>query len=379
MSLFPDSPEAIALRMNGQFDGRSAILPSPVIQNHAAFLSYGNDGVLNCVWFGGSLEGKSDISIYRSRLTEHGWDSAEKISFDTQRSEQNPILFHPDSQRSLLFHTSQPGGNQDECVVRMRQIGEEPIDLDLPRGTFVRAVPIIRESDGAWLLPLFHCTPTAGAKWTGRHDTASVAISSDQGLSWRIVAVPESVGCVHMTIVPVTSTYFVAFFRRRQSDFIYRTESFDGGESWTVPKPTVLPNNNSSIAAVRLTDGRIAVCCNPINKDMSNDRRESLYDELGQDSRPDAQGGCDVVWGVPRAPLIVAVSEDHGVTFPVQVVVANSDGRCLSNNSIDGENHELSYPSIAENPEGGLDVVFTLYRRAIAHVRLSPSQIGVKS
>lgn len=378
MSLFPSTPDAIAAKMDGAFDGRSAILPSPVIQNHAAFLSYGSDGVLNCVWFGGSLEGKSDISIYRSQLTGAGWSEAQQISFDTERSEQNPILFYPGDGRALLLHTAQPGGNQDECVVRMRQVGETPVDLDLPRGTFVRAMPIIRERDGAWLLPLFHCTPKDGAKWTGRHDTASVAISKDEGKSWDLVTVPESVGCVHMTIVPVTDSHYVAFFRRRQSDFVYRTESVDAGDSWSVPEPTVLPNNNSSIAAIKLSDGRIAICCNPINKDMTNDRRESLYDELGNDSRPDADGGCDVVWGVPRAPLIVAVSEDLGRSFPVQIVVSNSDGRCLSNNSINGENHELSYPAIAENAEGGLDVAFTLYRRAIAHVRLTPGQIGAK-
>lgn len=378
MSLFPNSPDAIAAQMDGTFDGRSAILPSPVVQNHAAFLSYAPDGVLNCVWFGGSLEGKSDISIYRSRLMGQRWSEAEQLSFDSQRSEQNPVLFHPNGQRTLLLHTAQPGGNQDECVVRMRELGAEPVDLDLPKGTFVRAVPIIRKSDGAWLLPLFHCTPKVGAKWTGRHDTASVAISTDEGEHWRLVAVPGSIGCVHMTIVPVTDTHYLAFFRRRQSDFVYRTESLDGGESWSVPQPTPLPNNNSSIAAIKLSDGRIAICCNPMNKDMSNDRRESLYDELGQDARPDADGGCDVVWGVPRAPLIVAVSEDLGRSFPVQVVVANSDGRCLSNNSIDGENHELSYPAMAESAEGGVDVAFTLHRRAIAHVRLSPAQIVAK-
>ncbi|MEZ5476499.1 MAG: exo-alpha-sialidase [Thiolinea sp.] len=379
MSLFPSAPDAIALRMDGCFDGKVALLPSPAIQNHAAFLSHDHAGNLECVWFGGSLEGKSDICVYRSCLKNSQWTEAEQLSFDETRSEQNPIVFRPDEKRSLLIHTAQPGGKQDECVARMRDIGQQAHDLSLPLGTFVRATPMIRPADQAWLLPLFHCTPQAGAKWTGRHDTASVAISVDQGATWRVVAVPGSVGCVHMTLVPKTATHYLAFFRRRQADFIYRSESLDAGESWSEPVPTVLPNNNSSIAAIRLSDGRLAICCNPINKDMSNDRRTSLYDELGDDSRPDADGGCQVVWGVPRAPLIVAVSEDEGSSFPVQILVANSDGRCLSNNSIDGENHELSYPAIAENSEGGLDVAFTLHRRAIAHVRLSPEQIGVKT
>ena len=46
------------------------------------------------------------------------------------------------------------------------------------------------------------------------------------------------------------------------------------------PVATDLPNNNSSIAAIRLADGRIAVIGNPVNAAMSPDRRASLYDCL---------------------------------------------------------------------------------------------------
>lgn len=391
MTELPRTPETIAARMDGrpmapatgQPLGQAAILPSPMIQNHAAFLAPGPNG-LDCVWFGGSLEGKADICIWLSRLGPEGWSPAERLTDDPDRSEQNPILFRTPDGRVLLIHTAQPGGDQDRCVVRMRAIddvrmralGQPPVDLPFPPGTFVRGAPHVR-ADGAWLLPLFHCTAAPGARWTGRHDTASVAITEDGGRTWRVVAMPGSTGCVHMTIVPGKDR-LLAFFRRRQADFVYRTESRDDGESWSVPEPTPLPNNNSSIAAIRLSDGRIAIACNPVNAAMSPDRRESLYDELGDDDRPEASGGCTPVWGVPRAPLVVAFSSDDGASFPHQIVVATSGGTCLSNNSIDGRNQELSYPALAESPGGGLDVAFTLHRRAIAHVRLTPSEIEAR-
>lgn len=45
-----------------------ADLPSPCVQNHAANLMLLPDGTLGCVWFGGTMEGKSDISVFMSRL-----------------------------------------------------------------------------------------------------------------------------------------------------------------------------------------------------------------------------------------------------------------------------------------------------------------------
>jgi predicted neuraminidase len=166
---------------------------------------------------------------------------------------------------------------------------------------------------------------------------------------------------------------YTAFFRRRQADFVHRTVSTDGGESWSVPEPTDVPNNNSSIGVIRLADGRIAMACNPVNARMHPDaRRSGLYDELGEeDRRPQAGGGCDPVWGVPRAPMMLCLSTDEGCTFPHRITVEDGDGACLSNDSLDGRNHELSYPSLLEAADGSIDLVYTCHRRAIRHVRLS--------
>ena len=51
----------------------------------------------------------------------------------------------------------------------------------------------------------------------------------------------------------------VAFMRSRAADFIYCSKSFDYGDTWSEAAPTVLPNNNSSISAIRLQSGRIAI------------------------------------------------------------------------------------------------------------------------
>lgn len=376
-------PEQIADAMDGRLHqvepGRKeAFLPSPCIQNHAAFLSDAADG-LHCLWFGGSLEGKADISIHRASLKDGVWTGGDAVTDDAERSEQNPVEFDAPDGRRLLFHTAQAGGNQDSCTVRMRELGQTPHDLPLPGGTFVRGPVHIRQ-DGAWMLPLFRCVPRPGQKWTGSHDTAALAISHDNGSTWREIEVPGSIGCVHMTLVPLGGTRWAAFFRRRQADFVHRTDSEDDGESWTVPQPTDVPNNNSSISVIRLQDGRIAMACNPTNTAAHpGQRRESLYDELGEaDDRPNATGGCNPTWGVPRAPMTLCFSDDEGRSFPRRITIEDGTGACLANNSEDGSNEEMSYPSLIEAADGTLHLAYTYHRRAIKHVALSPDWHGFR-
>ncbi|MBB4953566.1 putative neuraminidase [Agrobacterium vitis] len=385
------SPDDIAQAMTGTITAvtanrHEAILPSPMVQNHASFLHWLGDGSLVCAWFGGTLEGKSDISIFASVLTPDAecWGPAQQLSFDNAHSEQNPVLFTAPDGRLWLFHTSQPSGNQDECQIRMVEINrnaDHPTQLvaegchylDLPRGCFIRA-PLVVRDDGAWLLPIFRCIQRPGQKWNGSHDLAAMGVSLDGGKTWQLEELAQSTGCVHMSPVALGDTQHIALFRRRQADFVYRTESVDGGRTWSQPQPTDVPNNNSSIAAIRLGNGRVAMICNPVNAAQSSDRRASLYDELGvEDDRPDADptGGCVPVWGVPRAPVSLCLSDDGGLTFPIRLMVEDGPGTCLSNDSTDGRNQEMSYPWLLEGADGSLHITYTYHRRAIKYVRLA--------
>jgi predicted neuraminidase len=75
---------------------------------------------------------------------------------------------------------------------------------------------------------------------------------------------------------------------------------------------------------------------------------------------------------VPRAPLTLCFSTDGGRSFPERHVVEDGPGTCLSNNALDGNNRELSYPAMVEAPDGTLHLAFTFHRRAIKHVALAP-------
>jgi predicted neuraminidase len=387
-------PEAVPALMTGEIVANSsekgradAYLPSPCIQNHAANLAFLPDGTLTCVWFGGTMEGLGDISIYMSRLTPDAtvWSQPEQMSDDPAKSEQNPLIFTASDKEVWLLYTSQTSGNQDGSVVKCRisedggrTFGEVRVLCDIP-GTFVRQ-PITINNAGSWLLPVFRCMGLPGERWTGDVDTAGLLISRDQGKSWTMTEVPDSIGAVHMNIVPIDDDSLVAFYRNRFAESVLFSRSSDGGEHWSAPQPIDLPNNNSSIQATKLKNGMIAMVYNHSNASTSDARRRSLYDEIEGDEEikvapAQAAERRKAVWGVPRAPLSLAFSNDGGASFPRRIDLDTGDGYCLSNNSKDSMNREFSYPSIVQGPDGAMHIAYTYYRRAIKYVRLSTGAI----
>lgn len=361
-------------------DRTEAMLPSPCVQNHAANLCWLPDGTLACVWFGGTMEGMGDISVWMSRLSADAdhWTPAERLSDRADRSEQNPILFVAPDGEVWLFHTSQPGGRQDACEIHFRRSQDGGATFGDPRrlgdftGVFVRQPPCIGPN-GEWLLPGFRCVTPPEGRWTGSLDTAVMLVSRDSGANWSAVEVPDSLGAVHMNPISPRDGVLPAFYRDRFAGQVRRSLSLDGGLSWLKPADTDLPNNNSSIQAIRLADGRVALVGNPVNAEMSDQRRESLYDEIEDDADTPAggtKGTGGAIWGVPRAPLVLALSQDNGATFPRIRRIEEGSGYCLTNNSRDGLNKEYSYPSIVAGSDGTLHIAYTYHRRAIKYVRL---------
>jgi predicted neuraminidase len=286
-----------------------------------------------------------------------------------------------------LLHTAQRAGNQDTAEVRFRVSSDggatwSPHRTLFPAtpagGVFVRQPPVVLPS-GRWLLPVFHCVATPGRPWVGDRDTSAVMISDDGGATWRERPVPDSTGCVHMNVHRLADGTLLALFRSRWADHVYRSTSTDDGWTWTAPTPTTLPNNNSSIQYVPLLDGALALVYNHSSRENATGRRASLYDEISDDGVAGDQRPADATgnafWGAPRAPMTLALSTDDGQTWRGRDL-ETGDGHCMTNNSRDKLNRELSYPSVVQTPDGRLHVAFTYFRQAIKYVSVDPSWVA---
>jgi len=380
------------VRFNAESNWWEAFIPSENPQNHASNILELKNGDLVCVWFSGTQEGVSDISVFMSRLNKGTttWTKPVQMSNDSTRSEQNPVLFEDPSGKLWLMYTAQKSGNQDTAFVRFRTSLDNgytwsaiaPL-IDEP-GTFIRQ-PVTVLPNGDWVLPIFRCATMPGEKWVGDHDTSAVKISKDQGKTWKEYDVPESIGCVHMCINALPNGLYVALYRSRWADHIYRSESNDCIH-WSKPIALDMPNNNSSIQAVTLQDGCMAMVFNNISAAESTDRRASLYDEIEEDAVDDSERnvssdvpqdiwGRKAVWGTPRSPMSIALSEDGGKTWPFIRNIQEGDGNCMSNNSVDKKNKELSYPSIKQNRDGSINVTYTYFRQTIRYVRFTEDWI----
>ncbi|MET9760571.1 exo-alpha-sialidase [Streptomyces sp. NPDC006372] len=360
-------------------------LAAPAVQNHAANLTVLPGGDLGCVWFGGTQEGVADISVWFSRLAPDTdtWSVPVRLSADDTRSEQNPLLFPAPSGDLWLLHTAQRAGHQDTAEVRLRVSRDEGITWGPARvlfpateqgGVFVRQPVVHLPGSERLLLPVFRCVATPGTAWSGDRDTSSVMISDDGGRTWHERPVPGSTGLVHMNIRPLPDGSLLALFRSRRADAVHSSTSHDGGETWTEPHPLDLPNNNSSVQYTVLADGQLALVYNHSSAADAVARRVSLYDEIDDEGVAGTSAGAtptgDAFWGAPRAPLSLALSSDHGRTWHRRHDLETGDGHCLTNNSRDGLNRELSYPSVTQSQDGTLHVAYTHHRRTIKHIRL---------
>lgn len=346
-----------------------ALIPNQFDSVHAAdLLELANGDLLAC-WFAGSNEGNADISIVVARLNagESTWTMGEVISNDPERSEQNPSLFlHPNGEIWLMYtaqlswrpETMEKFNMQYTAEIR-RKISRDnghtwgPTETMFSRpGSFCRQkIQIL--SNGRWVFENWICF--ADESRCG-NDATVIQISDDQGKTWREVPVPQSAGRVHANLIELEPGRLIALFRSRFADNIYIAHSEDNGDTWTEPVRTCLPNNNSSISAIKLQSGSLALAYNEVG--FCNETRK-------------------VVWPYQRCPVTLALSDDGGKTWPYKRVVEMGEGFVGLYNDVN--NHRYEYPVIMQGQDGKIHAAYSFdNRRCVKYVCVDEAWIRGK-
>lgn len=344
-----------------------AMLPTgPWPTAHAPSLLETKEGTLLCCWFAGTYEGGADINVVVSRLPKGAdkWEEPVNVSNENDFSDQNPSLWLNPNGEIWCLYTSQLGrqpgkDNMQFTAVVKKQVstddgrtwGEPEVLFDEP-GTFSRQ-PIQILSNGRWIYGNWICTDSKDGL---AGDPSAFRISDDKGMTWRRVDMPKSNGRVHPNIVELSDKpgHLIAFMRSREADFIYKSDSFDYGDTWSEPVATVLPNNNSSISAIKLKSGRLCICYNHSSAPKS-------YTNMG-------------AWPGLRCPITIALSEDYGETWPLIRNVERGEGYVGEENR--GGNMQYEYPYIMQAQDGMLHVAYAYQtRRGVKWLTLSEADV----
>lgn len=355
---------------NAWLDTVEALIPNPYNSCHAAdLLELPNEDLL-CCWFAGSDEGNADISIVVSRLKAGSstWSVPVKVSDDPQRSEQNPSLFLTPDGEVWLMYTAQVSRNavpdaefnlQYTAEIRRKISKDNGQTWGATETMFGKEGSFCRQkiqvlSNGRWLFENWMCFNDDTHNGS---DITVVQISDDQGKSWRTVEIPGSRGRVHCNMVEMEPGKLTALFRSRSADNIYISYSEDFGETWTEPIRTILPNNNSSISAIRLQSGALAVVYNPVR---ANDD-ETL-----------------TVWPYLRCPVAIAISDDNGETWPYIRVVEAGNGFLGAKNK--NCNSRYEYPVMMQKADGIICVAYSFdNRKCVKYVEVTEDWIRGKA
>ncbi len=315
---------------------------APFKECHASTICQTSRGLV-ASWFGGTREGNTDVTIWTSFHDGLNWSRPQSVADGVQHEGLqypcwNPVLYQPPGDGPLLLFFKvgpKPHSWWGEMMVsydRGRTFTHRqrlPESIDGP----VRCKPILLE-DGKTLL----CGSSTEHDGWRIHFESIQLVDGELSGPWKRVG-PINDASEFNAIQPTLLTHpdgRLEALCRTKEGVIASTESTDGGETWSKLKATEMPNPNSGIDAVTLTDGRHLM----------------IYNHLGS--------GKDG-WG-KRGVLNLAISDD-GVTWNEVGLLEQEKGA------------EFSYPAMIQTDDGMVHITYTSKRKHITHAVIDPAAI----
>jgi len=322
------------------------------------------NGDLWATWFYGSGERQSyDVVIQGARLRRgtNVWSDVVLLADTPNLPDCNPVLFLDAQQELTLFWIAVLGDSWNHCLLRFRKAKDfvrdgppqwhwqddliltpgpefaQALEQGLPRLSIANAdygghttapadalIQAARDPGKRQLgwMPRNHLITLPSGRilfplYSDGFYVCLMAISDDDGRSWRPSQPIVGVGLNQPSVVRQRDGTLVAYMRREgpPPPRVQVSFSKDDGETWSLAQASDLPNPNSSLEVIALRDGRWVMVYN--DTEAERDR------------------------------LALGLSEDEGQTWKHQRHVERTPG---------GRFH---YPSLIQARDGRLHLTYT--------------------
>ncbi len=287
---------------------------------------------LVAAWFGGTHEKHEDVGIWAARHVNGKWtdpvEVANGIWSDGRRYPcWNPVLFQVSGGPLLLFYKVGPDPRTWWGMLTMSQDEGKTWSKSsrLPEG-YVGPIKNKPVMIGQTLL-----CPSSSEDHGWRVHMELFSQRGQQHEKTAPLNDGQTLGAIQPAIL-VHPGDKLQILCRSQQKRIAESWSEDGGHTWSEMKLIDLPNPNSGIDAVTLTDGRHLLVYNHTAKG--------------------------------RSPLNVAISDD-GRNWQAALVLESDPG-------------EYSYPAVIQTADGLVHITYTWKRSEVKHVAVDPAKLQLR-
>ena len=293
---------------------------------HASTIVETPKGIL-AAWFGCKFEGDKEVNIYASWLVNNKWSTpfilADGFMGDSTRYAcYNPVLFLAPNQELLLFYKIGP--NVQGWTGWMKRSSNYGATWSAPEKLPDGILGPIRNQPYVVGDTLICPSSTENTGWKVHFE-----YTTNNGKSWT--RGPDLNDANPITgIQPAILRHgdqLLQALTRSQNGTVNETWSYNNGKTWAPLQQTNLINNNSSIDAITLQDGRHLL----------------VYNHCSAPS---------------RSPLNVAISKDGKNWEPLLVLEKEVSA-------------EFSYPYVIQTADQKIHITYTWKRKKIKHVVLT--------
>jgi predicted neuraminidase len=271
--------------------------------------------------------------VFGARLKKGSrrWTRPQRIAHDPFRSLGNAVVWQAPDGLVWLFYVVRWGETWSTSRIQAKisrdgaKTWSDSFVLTEEEGTMVRGAPIVLDT-GEYLLPIYHETGRDTER-VGPDTTSRFLRFNPKTKLWSPSGKIQSVkGNLQPAVAQLTRDYLIAYCRRGggyepvTDGYIIRSESRDGGHTWSEGKDSAFPNPNAAIDFLKLRSGHLLLIFN----DSMNE----------------------------RTPLTAALSQDGDQSWPYRRVIAEGP-------------FDYAYPFAIQTRDGKIHLVFTSHERTV--------------